>query len=143
MLHDAIKYQQCVGILSNMPTCFSSWTCHVHRYVLQEQFFQTPSLMAITLLKWLLTKSFSCKRNSMFIFHIWKLFSLSFSMLRTSKVDAMVVSRTIPKKQTYKNFWMNNYIMQHKFSFFQKIIKLWYHVGNEQWINKKIVMTKT
>ncbi len=98
MLHDAIKYQQCVGILSNMPTCFSSWTCHVHRYVLQEQFFQTPSLMAITLLKWLLTKSFSCKRNSMFIFHIWKLFSLSFSMLRTSKVDAMVVSRTIPKK---------------------------------------------
>ncbi len=45
-------------------------------------------------------KSFSCKRNSNFIFYVWKLLSFNFSILQASKMDDMVVNRTMPKNKT-------------------------------------------
>jgi hypothetical protein len=42
-------------------------------------------------------KSFSCRRNSIIIFHVWKLLPFSFSILRALEVDVMIVSRTISK----------------------------------------------
>jgi hypothetical protein len=44
-------------------------------------------------------KSFSYKRNSTFIFHASKLLPFNFSILQALKVDAMIVTRTMPKNK--------------------------------------------
>jgi hypothetical protein len=45
-------------------------------------------------------KSFSCRRNSIFIFHVWKLLPFNYSILWALEMDAMIVSRTMPKNET-------------------------------------------
>jgi hypothetical protein len=57
-------------------------------------------------------------------------------MHQTSKVDAMIVSRTISKNKCLKLLNEQLYHATQIF-LFQKIIKLSYHVGNGKWINKK------
>lgn len=42
-------------------------------------------------------KSFSCRKNLIFIFQVWKWLPLSFSMLWTSKLHAMIVTWTMLK----------------------------------------------
>ncbi len=41
-------------------------------------------------------KSFSCRRNPIFIFHVWKLLPFSFSIFRALEVDVMIVNKTMP-----------------------------------------------
>jgi hypothetical protein len=53
-------------------------------------------------LKVITHKTFSCKRNSNFIFHVWKLLPFNFSILWASKVDFMILSRRVLKIKTPK-----------------------------------------
>jgi hypothetical protein len=45
-------------------------------------------------------KSLSCKKNSNFIFHVWKLLPFNFSILQASKVDTMIVNKIMSWKNT-------------------------------------------
>jgi hypothetical protein len=47
-------------------------------------------------------KSFSCMKNSIFIFHVWKLLLFNFSILQASEMDTMIVSKTLPKNKKPK-----------------------------------------
>ncbi len=47
-------------------------------------------------------KSFSCKRNSIFIFHVWKLLPFNYSILWALEMDAMIMSRIMSKNKTLR-----------------------------------------
>jgi hypothetical protein len=60
VLHNATNNQQHVR-LSNMPTCFSSWTCDVYGYLLFLKNLNTQYLIAITSMKWFSTNLFHAR----------------------------------------------------------------------------------
>jgi hypothetical protein len=75
--------------LFHKPICPSSWTISPNSISSDNNSLDVISY-----------KSFSCMSNSIFMFHVWKLLPYNFSI--PSKVDAMIVTKTMPKRKNLK-----------------------------------------
>jgi hypothetical protein len=83
-------------------TCSSSWTNDVHECFSQEYFFQIQSMVPIALLKWSPTNLSHAQKNSYFLSKYEIISMLSISMFQTLKLNAMIMTKLMPKTHTLK-----------------------------------------
>jgi hypothetical protein len=106
--HDATNNWQHLKKLFHKSISLSSWISDVSRVIPSQTISPNSTSSGNNSLEMISYKMFACKRNFIFIFHVWKLLPFNFSIFKAQEVDAIIVSKTMLDNKTPRNLkWQN------------------------------------